>query len=56
MFLVDLTLVTTNSSTDFKKGNCGDLRTGRDVDVDAVRTGDLVRATKVEFKKDKHDD
>ena len=51
-FLVGIQQVVTDSSTDYKRGNCTDLRTGRVVKVEGLRTSGVVRATKIELKRD----
>jgi hypothetical protein len=55
-FLVDGTQVAADGSTDYKKGNCGDVTNGRGVKVDGVLSGVVVRATKIELQKDKDND
>ena len=52
-FFVNGTRVNADGSTDYKKGNCGDIENGRGVKVDGVQSGDAVRATKIELDKDK---
>jgi hypothetical protein len=51
-FLVSGTTVHTDSSTSFKKGNCGKLKSGTSVSVDGVREGNVVRARTVRFDED----
>jgi hypothetical protein len=51
-FLVNGTTVYTDSSTSFKKGNCGKLKNGTGVSVDGVREGSVVRARTIEIDKD----
>lgn len=55
-FLAGLTTVTTDASTGYKHGSCGDLRDGRDISISGVTEGILtVRATSIDLKGG-HDD
>ncbi len=52
VFVVKTTTIVVNSSTDFRKGACSDLRAGVGVSVTGtIQPDDKVLATKVEFKK-----
>jgi hypothetical protein len=45
--------IATDSSTDFRKGGCNDLRNGRDVSVEGVvQSNRTIRATTIEIRKD----
>jgi hypothetical protein len=55
-FFVDGEHVVTDGSTDYKKGNCGDVRGLRRVKVDGLKSGDLVHATRIELEKDDDDE
>jgi len=55
-FFVDGARVAADGSTDYKKGKCGDVENGRQVKVNGVKSGDVVRATKIELEKDDDDD
>lgn len=48
-FTVNGTAVSTDSSTDFKKGNCRSLKSGTSVSVDGVSDGNVVNAKTVEI-------
>jgi len=51
-FVVKTTTIIVNASTEFKNGECADLRAGVDVTVTGTMQADLkVLATKVQFKK-----
>ena len=51
-FVVKTTTIVVNTSTEFKNGECADLRAGVDVTVTGTMQADLkVLATKVQFKK-----
>jgi hypothetical protein len=51
-FVVKTTTILVNTSTEFKNGECADLRAGVDVTVTGTMQADLkVLATKVQFKK-----
>ena len=51
-FVVKTTTIIVNTSTDFKNGDCADLKAGVDVTVTGTMQADLkVLATKVQFKK-----
>ena len=50
-FLVNGTTVYTDSSTSYKRGNCGKLKNGTEVSIDGVREGSVVRARTVEIVK-----
>jgi hypothetical protein len=54
LFTVEGRDVFTLPGTDFSKGDCGDVRNGREVEVKGVLMSDgRVRAEKVTLKKDK---
>jgi hypothetical protein len=51
-FVVKTTTIVVNTSTDFKNGECSDLKAGVEVTVTGTMQADLkVLATKVQFKK-----
>jgi hypothetical protein len=54
-FFVDGERVAADSSTEYKKGKCGDVANGRELKVEGVKS-DLVHATKIEVEKDDDDD
>jgi hypothetical protein len=56
-FTVGGKVIVTDRSTDFKKGNCSDLRSGRDLSGEGLTmaTG-MIRATDVRFKKNDKDE
>ena len=52
MFVIGTTTIVTDGKTDFKKGDCGDLKSGRGVAVTGkTQPGLSVLATRIEFKK-----
>jgi hypothetical protein len=55
-FAVGGSRVVADGSTDYKKGDCRDVTSGRGVSVTGVQAGDAVRATTIELQKDKKDD
>jgi hypothetical protein len=55
-FTVRGNLVVTDRSTDFKKGNCSDLRQGREVSGEGLTLANgMIGATEVRFKKNDND-
>ena len=48
-FTVNGQLVVANASTEYKKGHCSDLRSGREVKVDGVKIGSVVTAKRIEI-------
>ncbi len=50
-FSIGPTRVSADGSTDYKKGGCKDIKTGRDLKVDGVSSNGAVRATKIEIDK-----
>jgi hypothetical protein len=54
-FFVDGERVVADGSTDYRKGDCSDLGTGDELKVEGLKSDDFVRATRIEFKKTKHD-
>jgi len=55
-FTVNGVAIVTNSSTDFKKGNCKHVDESRDVSVTGTRMGGVVLASEVEIQKGHHGD
>jgi len=55
-FFVDDARVVADKSTDYKDGKCGGVQNGRQVKVNGVESGGVVRATKIELEKDNDDD
>jgi hypothetical protein len=56
-FVIEATKVVADSATDFKKGNCGDLRDGRDVSVTGtVQADHTMKAMQIEINKTDNDD
>ena len=52
VFVVKTTAIVVNSSTDFRRGQCSDLRAGVDVSVTGtMQSDDKILATRIEFKK-----
>jgi len=52
-FSVDGMVVVTDEATDYSKGNCGDLRRGREIQGSGVmQPNGSVRATSIRFNKD----
>jgi Domain of unknown function (DUF5666) len=52
VFVIKTTTIIVDSSTDFRKGDCSDLRAGVNVSVTGtLQSDDKVLATKIEFKK-----
>jgi hypothetical protein len=50
-FLIRLQQFVTNSDTEYEgKNDCGDLRNGRNVEVDGTQTGEFVVATKIRIR------
>lgn len=43
--------VVTDSRPRFTEGSCGDLRNGMEAEIDGVQEADVVRATRIELKK-----
>jgi hypothetical protein len=55
--MVDATKVVADSATDYRKGDCGDLRNGRDVAVTGTVLADrTMKATRIEIKKNDKDE
>ena len=46
-FFVLTQRITTDKSTSFEKGKCGDLKTGKDVEIDGVLSNGVVHATRI---------
>lgn len=51
-FFLEGTRVVADRSTEYKKGKCGDVRSGRKATVNGVKTNNVVQATKIEIDKD----
>jgi hypothetical protein len=57
VFVVRTTTIVVNPATNFKKGDCSDLRSGVDVSVTGTTQPDRnILATTVQFKKNNNND